>query len=181
MTDTRPPDPASPFVERWVRSLSAGAHEPGRALDVAMGASRHARVLASAGYRVFGVDIKHEAVREAMAALAHDGLAMRGWCADLTVSGLPPGRFDLVVVTRFLQRDLFPSLIGALRLGGVILYETFTEAQRAHGRGPTSGEHLLKSGELPSYFSQIETLFYEETTEPDALARLAARAPSRRS
>lgn len=181
MTDTCPPDPPSPFIDEWVHRLAAAVPVPGRALDVAVGTGRHARILASAGYLVFGVDIRHDAVRDAATRLAVQGLTLRGWCADLTVTPLPAGRFDLVVVTRFLQRSLFPSLIETLRPGGVILYETFTEAQRGYGRGPTSGAHLLKSGELPSHFSQIETLFYEEATEPDALARLAARVPIRRS
>jgi tellurite methyltransferase len=181
MTDTRPPDPPSPFVEQWVRTLSAGAPVPLRALDVAMGRGRHASVLANAGLRVFGVDIQYTAVRDAMSALASRGHQVRGWCADLTVSRLPARQFDLIVVTRFLQRDLFPSLIDALVPGGVILYETFTEGQLAHGRGPTSPEHLLRLGELPAYFGRLDLLFYEETTEPDALARLAARAPRRRS
>ena len=105
---------------------------------------------------------------------------MSGWCADLTTTPLPRRRFDVVIVTRYLQRDLFPALVGALAPGGVILYETFTEAQRAHGWGPTSPAHLLAAGELPTYFSELEMLFYEEVAGPEAVARVAARA-SRRS
>jgi tellurite methyltransferase len=146
-----------------------------------MGRGRHAIVLANAGFRVFGVDLKHEVVRDAMTALTRQGHGLLGWCADLTVSGLPSGRFDVVVVTRFLQRDLFASLSASLAPGGVVLYETFTEAQRAHGRGPTAADHLLRPGELRSHFAALDVLSYEETAEPDAVARLAARAPSRRS
>jgi hypothetical protein len=76
---------------------------------------------------------------------------------------------------RYLQRDLWSALAGALAPGGTILYETFTEAQRMKGRGPTSPDHLLKPGELRMVFPDLEVLFYEETLEPDALARLAAR------
>ena len=59
----------------------------------------------------------------------------------------------------------------------MVLYETFTELQRARGRGPTSPDHLLKPGELPALFAEFEPIFYKEVTEPgeDALARLAAR------
>jgi hypothetical protein len=81
----------------------------------------------------------------------------------------------VVVVTRYLQRNLFQILERCLVPRGVILYETFTEGQRALGRGPTSPDHLLKPGELRSAFPRCEVLFYEEVVEPDCLARLVAR------
>ena len=124
---------------------------------------------------MFGVDVKFDAVRDAVTDAAARGYTVRGWAADLTVSGLPSRRFDLVVVARYLQRDLFPALVDAVAPGGFLLYETFTEAQRTRGHGPTSPDHLLKAGELPTRVGELETLFYEETADDDALARLAAR------
>jgi len=169
----------SPFVAEWVAARPARRttkHDrPPRALDVAMGRGRHAVVLARAGFKTFGVDSRLDAVRDAMRIAAGEGLVLRAWCADLTQTPLPPARFDLIVVTRYLQRDLFPSLRAALTPAGVILYETFTVAQRALGRGPTSPDHLLEPGELRDRFEGFEVLFYEETTEPEAVARLAAR------
>jgi len=113
----------------------------------------------------------------AMAAAAAEHLAVHGWCADLTQHPLPEARFDLVLVTRYLQRDLFPSLRAACVPGGVVLYETFTTAQRALGTGPTSPDHLLQRGELREHFKGFEELFYEETTAPEAVAQIAARRP----
>jgi len=62
----------------------------------------------------------------------------------------------------------------------VVLYETFTTAQRALGAGPTSPDHLLEPGELRARFDidGWDVLFYEETLKPEAMARLAARATS---
>jgi tellurite methyltransferase len=140
-----------------------------------MGRGRHALVLARAGYTVFGVDRRLDALREAAAALAQSGHRLRAWCADLTASPLPPGRFELVVVTRYLQRDLVASLKEALVDGGAIVYETFTERQLAHGRGPTSPDHLLREGELRGYFEDFEVMFAEEVNEPEAVARIVAR------
>jgi SAM-dependent methyltransferase len=175
MTDRRHDDPASEFVVRWIGALAAAVPPPRRALDVAMGRGRHARLLARSGFRAFGVDVRFDAVREAVERAAAEGTTVRGWCADLTRSRLPRGWFALVVVTRYLQRDLFPALAATLAPGGVLLYETFTEAQRALGRGPSSPDHLLRPGELRAAFSDLELLFYEEALEPDAVARLAAR------
>jgi tellurite methyltransferase len=172
----------SPFVVEWaarVRASHPGSIGALRALDVAMGGGRHAVPLALAGFHTFGVDRRADAVRDAMHAAAGAGVALAAWCADLTQHPLPRGRFDLVVVTRYLQRDLFPALADALAPGGVVIYETFTVAQRAHGRGPTSPDHLLEAGELRVRLSMLETMFYEEVDEPEAVARLVARRRSR--
>ncbi len=165
----------SPFVAEWIARLAVRA---GRALDIATGSGRHTLPLARAGFKTFGVDIRHDAVADAMRAAASEGLAIHGWCADLTSAPLPVQRFDLIVVTRYLQRDLFPSLCDALAPDGVILYETFTVAQRAYGRGPTSPEHLLEPGELRERLGRLEVLFDEEVLAPDAVARIAARRRS---
>jgi SAM-dependent methyltransferase len=146
-----------------------------RALDVAAGRGRHLLVLARSGFTVFGVDRQLDALQDAAALMAQTGQRLRAWCADLTASPLPRARFELVLVTRYLQRDLFASLKAALVPGGAIVYETFTERQRAHGRGPTSPDHLLRAGELRSYFKDFEVLFEEEVDEPEAVARVVAK------
>ena len=169
---------SSPFIVDWAARARDDAGEPGRALDVAMGRGRHALVLARAGYRAFGVDIDVDAVRDATTTAAAAGLRVAGWCADMRQYPLPDARFDLVVVTRYLQRDLFPALRATVKPGGVVLYETFTTAQRAHGVGPTSPDHLLEPGELRGQFEGFEILFDEEVVAPEAVARVAARRRS---
>lgn len=173
-------DPPSPFIEEWIGRVSRHIAAPRRALDLAMGRGRHARLLAAAGFRTFGVDIKLDAIADAVARGRAEGLVLRAWCADLTVSPLPKQRFDVIVVTRYLQRDLCPALIDALVPGGFLLYETFTELQRGRGRGPQSPDHLLRKDELRSLFAVLDERAYEELTDPaqDALARLAARKRS---
>jgi tellurite methyltransferase len=170
----------SPFVAEWAARLASRTtnDKRHRALDIAMGRGRHTLPVARAGFKTFGVDIRYDAVVDAVRAAAGEGLKIHGWCADLTRTALPVQRFELIVVTRYLQRNLFPALCDALVPGGVILYETFTVAQRAHGRGPTSPDHLLEPGELRRRFEGLEVLFYEEVMEPDAVARISARRTS---
>jgi SAM-dependent methyltransferase len=122
MPEPDPSDPPSPFVEHWCHALLTTVPPARRALDVAMGRGRHAIVLARTGYRVFGVDLKHDNVHDAAARIAAEGWRLRAWCADLAASPLPAERFELVLVARYLQRDLFPALIRALTPGGVLLY-----------------------------------------------------------
>jgi tellurite methyltransferase len=178
---------ASTFAAVWIEQLaprsSRGASPSSgfaaRALDVAMGRGRHALVLARNGFYTFGVDVKLDAVRDAVTAAALEGLTIHGWCADLTMFPLPHDAFDLLVVARYLQRDLFSSIHAAVRPGGCVIYETFTIRQRELGVGPTSPDHLLAPGELRELFGGWEILFYEEVAAPEAVARIVARKPPR--
>ena len=163
------------FVADWLARLAPPGGERLSALDVAMGRGRHAVALALAGFKTFGVDVRFDAVRDARLAAEAAAVHVHVWCADLTQHPLPSARFDVIVVTRYLQRDLFPALRAGVRPDGVVLYETFTTGQRALGWGPTSSDHLLEPGELLKSFEGFEVLFYEEVSAPEAVARLAAR------
>jgi SAM-dependent methyltransferase len=167
---------ASPFVAGWILRLTPAASA--RALDLAMGRGRHALILAREGFQTFGVDVNLDAMRDAVSAAALEGLTIRGWCADLTTWPLPAAAFDLVVVTRYLQRNLFQSLRASVKPGGHVIYETFTVLQRTLGCGPTSPDHLLDAGELRTYFDEWDMLFSEEVEAPEAVARIVARRPS---
>ena len=175
MTDQFTADPPSPFVVEWATLMTPALPEPRRALDAAMGRGRHARLLAQLGLRVFGVDASYEAVHTARQRVTASGLAVRAWCADLTVSALPRERFEMIVVTRYLQRDLFAAIQDAVTPNGIVIYETFTVKQRTLGFGPTSPDHLLEPGELRSRFDALDILFYEEVPAPEAVARIVAR------
>jgi SAM-dependent methyltransferase len=133
--------------------------------------------LARHGFKTFGVDAQCDAVRDAMQTAAREGLRIHGWCADLTRSPLPVSFFDLVVVARYLQRDLFDAIKASVKPGGRVIYETFTVAQLARGVGPKSPDHLLRPGELRLLFADWDVLFYEEVEvgAPDAVARLVGR------
>ena len=75
---------------------------------------------------------------------------------------LPHERFDLVCVFRFLDRVLCHHLPTLLRPGGVLMYETFTVAQRNYLGGPRSDALLLQPNELPRLFSTLEQFEYNE-------------------
>ena len=176
MCDTNPPSVPSRFVTTWLARLRfAELAAEGRALDVAMGWGRHSLALAQAGFRTFGVDINLRAVTEGVHAARRQRLPVNGWCADLTRYPLPRTTFDVVLVTCYLQRDLFPAIRAAPSHGRFVIYETFTTEQRGHGRGPTSADHLLEPGELLERFRGFDVEFYEEVREPDAMARIVAR------
>lgn len=167
----------SAFVAEWIATLAVPPGKPRTALDVAMGRGRHALLLARHSYKTFGLDIELGAVRAAKQSAAREGLLIRAWCADLVAAPLPERMFDVVIVTRYLQRDLFPSIKASVRTGGCVVYETFTTAQRRLGTGPKSPDHLLQPGELRSAFEGWDVLFYDEVDSPEAVARLVAQRP----
>ena len=60
---------------------------------------------------------------------------------------LPGRRFGAVIVTNYLWRPLFPSILDSVDEGGVLLYDTFARGNEAYGR-PTNPDFLLEPGEL---------------------------------
>lgn len=134
----------------------------GRVLDAAMGTGRNALYLASLGYEVTGIDLSPVAVEQCRSEARRLGLRLETICADLESYALPAAAFDVVLNFYYLQRDLCPRLVEALRPGGLLVFETFTMAQRRFGWGPQQEEFLLRPGELRELFPELEALVYRE-------------------
>jgi len=139
---------------------------PVRALDVACGSGRDAVYLAMNGYEVDAIDILPDALQRANDLASRHGVQIRTLHQDLERQPvLPVGQYDLVVLFRYLQRSLMPALSKALRPGGYLVYETFHERNRETGAKPTNPDHLLKTGELTSSFSELEILIANDAFE----------------
>lgn len=176
--DAYVPRPPSALLQRWLRQLS-----PGRALDLACGTGRNTLLLAEHGWQALGVDISPVALQRAHTEAQRRGLALDLLAVDVQHWRWPRDRFELLGVFRFLDRALCPQLMAALRPGGVLIYETFTIAQRGYEGGPRSDALLLQPGELPTLFPALDVLehvegVFEEDGRPRALARLVARRPT---
>ena len=143
----------SPFIIEWIERVAGGRAAAARALDVAMGRGRHSLPLARAGFLTFGVDIDLDAVRGAMAAARAGGAAIHGWCADLTQYPLPASRFDLVIVTRYLQRDLFPRCAPHARPAA----SCCTKHSRRRRRRSASGRHRPITCSSPESCAGVST------------------------
>jgi SAM-dependent methyltransferase len=172
------------LVENLSLFASLADSQPQRygVLDLACGNGRNGLLLASQGWRVCFADRDEEKLNEiaSQAVFAESGSEL--WQVDLEVPGLEPlanRQFDAIVVFNYLHRPLMPALRSALPPGGLLMYETFTEAQREFGR-PRNPDFLLKVGELRSYFQDWQILHSEETvlsSPARAVARLVARRP----
>lgn len=84
-----------------------------------------------------------------------------------------------VLVFYFLERAIMAGLVRLLAPGGLMLYETFLKRQIEIDR-QRDPRYLLDDGELRGYFSELESLMYEEGVfdirgQRRAIARYAGR------
>ena len=112
-----------------------GATPPGWALDLAAGEGRHARWLASLGWRVVAADFSEAGVRRAKQLADEEGRHVDFVVADVHTLPLPPARFDLVLATFFHPRPaerapLYRKMAGALAPGGTMLLVTYDKAHQ---------------------------------------------------
>lgn len=172
-------DEVSSLFARYAKTLSAGAYQP--VLDLAAGRGRHSRPLAGERARVLALDRNAGHLRE-LARLPHGDKVVRLRSDLESGSGicLEDASCGAVLVFRYLHRPLFTEIERVLRPGGLLLYETFTTAQRSFGSGPRNPEFLFEPGELKDAFPGLRTIAYEETVDASretALAALAAEKP----
>jgi tellurite methyltransferase len=134
----------------------------GRVLDVAMGAGRNAIYLARMGFDVDGVDISSEAVNSAREAAARAGVIIKAEVADLEKGyRIGSGAYDAVICFNYLQRSLVPQIKEGLRVGGVVIYETFL-IEQAQWAKPKNPYFLLQHSELLRLFADLRCLRYRE-------------------
>jgi 2-polyprenyl-3-methyl-5-hydroxy-6-metoxy-1,4-benzoquinol methylase len=143
----------------WLTENARLLPRVGDALDVACGRGRHAFWLAERGLRTYAVDRDPEVVREVSEEASRRALPISASVLDLETGAvrLTPSEYDVIVVVHYLHRPLFPTLIQALRPGGVLVYETFTREQAARGH-PKNPAFLLEPGELVTLVRPLEIL-----------------------
>ncbi len=156
--------PPSAWVVRWAPLIARG-----RALDLACGAGRHARLLAERGLEVVAVDREPREIA-----------GVRFVQADLEGGNRWPfagERFTGIVVTNYLHRPLFAHLAESLAPGGVLIYETFMAGNERFGK-PSNPEFLLRPGELLAAFRALRVVAFEQgplaVPRPAMIQRLCA-------
>ena len=174
--DRRPSPPAGP--SSWLVASTSLVPPGSRTLDVACGRGRHALFLAAAGSMVRAIDRDPERVERLNALARRLRLPVEAEVADLENgrANLGDGEWELILVFNYLHRPLFPSLLRALRPGGILIYETFTRKQgERHGR-PSRPEHLLEPGELSRLVAPLEVVRAREGEfDGSHVASVAAR------
>lgn len=170
----RSPEPDPLLVSAYTEFLPASA--PGKALDVAGGVGRHALWLAERGWQVKLVDVSEVGIELARQNARQRNVLMETEVLDLNhVPDLGREQYDLVVVFFYLQRELFPALIAALKPGGFLIYKTYSTEQRKFSGGPSHPLHLLEPNELLHAFSSLRVLHYHETVREKGVAEMVGQ------
>ncbi|MFL6388465.1 MAG: class I SAM-dependent methyltransferase [Terriglobales bacterium] len=155
---------------------------PGLALDVAGGVGRHVIWLAQRGWRTrlidisdVGIGLAEKNASRALGPVAKEFL-ITSEVADLdSVQDFGREQYDVVLVFFFLQRELFPALVEAIKPGGLLIYKTYTTEQKNFAGGPSHPMFLLEPNELLHAFSSLRVLHYHETAQGKGIAELVAR------
>lgn len=136
--------------------------EKGDALDLACGLGGNALLLAESGLNTSAWDISPVALKQIDTMCLESGYSIDTRSCD--VVALPPSAdsFDVIVVSRYLERSFFPALIDALRPGGVLFYQTFTREKSASAGGPSNSAFLLKENELLRLLSGMKVLSFRD-------------------
>lgn len=142
----------------------------GRALDLACGLGGNARLLAEHGLDTSAWDISEVAVAQLQSIVQQDGLPLQAEVRDVSLHPPAPNSFDVIVVSRFLDRDLAPALIDALLPNGLLFYQTFTR-DALEVVGPKNPAYLLESQELLALFRPLCVLCYREEGQVGDMTR----------
>jgi tellurite methyltransferase len=142
----------------------------GRALDAACGNGANAIFMANHGLLVDAQDISDVAIGKLQVRYRSTGLAITATAVDLTQATFEPECYDVISVIHYLERTLTDKLIGALKVGGLLYFQTFTQ-QKDICTGPTNPKFLLAQDELLSLTHGMEVLFYRDSS---SLVKVAA-------
>jgi tellurite methyltransferase len=133
----------------------------GSALDVACGLGGNAQLLACRGLETAAWDLSPVAIARLGNLAASRGLPLRAEIRDVLSQPPEPGRFDVIVVSHFLERELAPALQDALRPGGLLFYQTWTR-EAVDGGGPQNPAFRLAANELLRLFGGLRVIAYRE-------------------
>ncbi len=147
------------------RVLLENAHllpSGGEALEIACGLGANALLLARHGLHTRAWDISPVAIGQLRAVAEGAGLDnLRAEAVDVMGHPPAPRSYDVIVISHFLERDLAPAIMAALKDGGLLFYQTFTRTRVSDG-GPRNEAFRLADNELLELFAPLKVLVYRE-------------------
>lgn len=143
----------------------------GKSLDLACGLGGNALRMAELGFDSHAWDISDSAIEKLQEFAQERQLNLSAKQCDISLKEqqdkmLEEG-FDVIIVSRFLLRNIMPSLIAALRPGGLIFYQTFVQDRVLYDKntleeGPKNYHYRLESNELIKFFPGLTLRYYRE-------------------
>lgn len=133
----------------------------GNALDLACGMGANAIFLAQRGLRVTAVDLSSVAIDKLGEYAVTHQLPIEVRQRKIDAPFFPESVYDVIVVSRFLDRTLSGAIIASLKPEGLLFYQTYTR-EKPEDLGPHNPEFLLEVNELLAMFSSLRVVFYRE-------------------
>lgn len=157
-----------PLVSYGVQNYAHLLPTSGTGLDLACGLGQNSIFLTKHGLSMHAWDYS-ELGLERMAGHCRDQkVEVNQRCIDLTQARWPNQKFDLICVTAFLDRTLCPQIFEHLKVGGILVFQTFNQVTNFAGKSlnkPNRTEFMLAKGELLALFSGLEPLVYHDEQE----------------
>ena len=166
------------FGKRPIRFLVNNFHllPKGRTLDIAMGEGRNGVYLATKGFDVIGVDISEKGLQKAHQLANELNTKIETRVVDLENYQLEKNAYDLVICTYYLQRDLFPQMMDAVKPGGMVLVETYNMDYLNYSQ--FNKNYLLKTNELLEVFKDFKIIRYQSFDNgKEAYSSIIAQRP----
>lgn len=157
LLETRPP---SPLLVKHLSAVNGYC-----AIDLACGSGRHTLYLHEKGFCVDAVDISSVAL-ETLASKTK-GKEIRLLTEDLDTFTPQMHRYDLAVMSNYLDRALICRTAAVLKPGALFFIETYMDHPE-NEKKDANPDFLLAPNELPGFFdSSFEILEYGEYPNED--------------
>lgn len=140
----------------------------GPVLSLAEGEGRNAVFLASLGLSVHGVDGSEVGIAKAQALAFSKGVVIQTERVDLTEFDPEPNRYGSVIsisahLPSSVRGRLYPLVVRALKPGGIVLLEAYSENQLKHGSGgPRDIDMLMTAAKIRREFIDLEPVLLQE-------------------
>jgi SAM-dependent methyltransferase len=133
----------------------------GTALDLACGLGGNALFLAARGLTTTAWDISQVACSILKKKANLLNLEIEVHTLKINVKSLVDCQFDVIVISRYLDRSLCHGLINALNPGGLLYYQTYCR-EKTSQQGPNNPEYLLADNEFLGLFSPLKVVLFRE-------------------
>lgn len=161
----------SPILKKYIDKAHIG-----RAIDIACGTGRNTHYLDELGFLIDAVDLSDYALSQVKETPNITKIEV-----DLDEYDLLENTYDFILNCNYLNRRLMAQMKDALKIGGLIIFETFIVAHDKPEQGSMNPAYLLNTNELLDVFGDLEVIYYEEHNdinlrgEKNKIASLVAR------
>ncbi len=135
--------------------------DSGVALDLACGLGANACFLAERGLATTAWDVSEIAIAKLQQTTLSKALPVKAEVHEITQNSFNKNSFDIIIISRFLDRSLSDGIINALKPDGLLFYQTFNR-EKIDTKGPNNPDFLLANNELLVMFAPLKLVFYQE-------------------